>query len=294
MAWLQIKLTTTKDLVEDYSALLLATGALAVTVHGKNQPSIIEPMPGTSPLWEHLEIIGLYEQSVDIDTIKQQLCKHFGKKISMQIEPLAEQDWHQAWKENLHPLQFSNNLWVCPSWCNIPDPNACNIILDPGMAFGTGTHPTTALCLEWLATNSIQNSSVLDFGCGSGILGIAAAKLGASVVHCVDCDFQALVSTRDNAKKNSIAAKQLFTLLPQELPANYQATTVIANILANPLHELAETLANYVKPGGNIVLSGILIPQVEDLIITYGTWFDSLTTITKEEWARISGIKKCN
>ena len=293
MAWIQVKLFTTKELVEAWSDILLSSGALAITLHDKERQAIFEPVPGTTPLWEQVQIIGLYAEDIAINQVKKQLYKQLGENIALEVETIADQDWQSTWKENITPIKFGDNLWVCPSWYAIPDPNAINIILDPGMAFGTGSHPTTALCLEWLAENILPADSVLDFGCGSGILGIAAAKLGASLVYCVDCDHQALLSTKDNANKNSITEKQLLTLAPEELPNTYQANIVVANILANPLHELAPTLASYVKPAGNIVLSGILIEQAADLVTLYRQWFDNLTITTRAEWVRISGIKKC-
>ncbi len=291
--WNQIKLFAPKELVEEWSDIILTTGASAVTLHDKDKQAIFEPLPGDSPLWEQVQIIGLYDANINIDLIKEQLYEHLDKNIVLQVETIAEQDWQNTWKADLKPMQFGNKLWICPSWCEIPEPNAINIILDPGMAFGTGTHPTTALCLEWIAENINPLDTVLDFGCGSGILGIAAAKVGASMVHCVDCDPQALLSTQDNASRNSILAQQLCVYEPHKLPNTLQVETVLANILANPLVELADTLAHYVKPAGSIVLSGVLINQAEDIITAYSQWFEQLNITTKDEWVRISGTKKC-
>lgn len=293
MAWIQIKLYTTKDLVEEWSDILLETGACAITLHDKEKQAIFEPIPGDLPLWEQVQIIALYTDDVDVKLVTTQLQEQLGEKISLDIETIADQDWQNTWKADLKPMQFGNNLWICPSWCDIPDPNAINIILDPGMAFGTGTHPTTALCLEWIAENIRPDDTVIDFGCGSGILAIAAAKLGAREVHCVDCDHQALLSTIDNANKNDIIKQQLFTYKPHEFVATLQADVVIANILANPLTELAELLADHVKPLGQIVLSGLLITQAEALISIYSKWFENLQVTTKDEWVRITGTKQC-
>ena len=295
MSWIQIKLFTNKELVEEWSDLLLETGACAVTLHDKENQAIFEPNPGDLPLWEQVQLIALYPEDAHVEFITLQLKELLGKDIVLQIENIAEQDWQNTWKENLQPMHFGNNLWICPSWCTIPDQSAINIILDPGMAFGTGTHPTTALCLEWLAANMHANNTVIDFGCGSGILGIAAAKLGASVVYCIDCDPQALLSTTENANRNSIPTSQLQTMLNsghqyQQLAAT-KVDTVVANILANPLTELATLLANHVKPGGNIVLSGLLTTQADDIIATYSQWFENLAITTKDEWVRITGRK---
>jgi ribosomal protein L11 methyltransferase len=292
MIWLQIKFLAPQAQVDEWSDLLLSTGATAITLHDKDKQAIFEPNPGDTPLWEHVQITGLYTIDTDLDSIKEQLYQHIPKDVVFHIEQIEDEDWQNAWKKNLSPIQFGPNFWICPSWCDIPNPTAINVILDPGLAFGTGTHPTTALCLEWIATNVNQNDTVLDFGCGSGILGIAAAKLGASQVYCVDCDPQALFSTQENAEKNKISRNQLLTYYPEELTTKFQVNIVIANILANPLEELAQTLANHVKPSGNIVLSGILTTQVEHLITIYNKWFENLTVTTKEDWVRITGIKK--
>lgn len=292
MIWLQIKFLAPQAQVDEWSDLLLATGATAITLHDKDKQAIFEPNPGDTPLWEHVQITGLYTIDTDLDSIKEQLYQHIPKDVVFHIEQIEDEDWQNAWKKNLSPIQFGPNFWICPSWCEISNPTAINVILDPGLAFGTGTHPTTALCLEWIATNVNQNDTVLDFGCGSGILGIAAAKLGAGQVYCVDCDPQALFSTQENAEKNKISRNKLLTYYPEELTTRLQVNIVIANILANPLEELAQTLANHVKPSGNIVLSGILTTQVEHLITIYNKWFENLTVTTKEDWVRITGIKK--
>ena len=258
MSWIQIKLSTTKENVKSWSDLLTSTGAVAITIHDKEQKTIIEPTPGELPLWEEIQIIGLYQDNVDIELIKAQLYKHLGKDLYLHTEMLQEEDWQDLWKKDLKPMKFGKNLWICPSWCEIPKPQEINIILDPGMAFGTGTHPTTALCLEWLTENIKEGTQGMYFGCASGILAIAAIKLGANFAYCIDCDPQALISTKDNVYKNSINNKQFKTLLPQELDPNIKVDFLIANILANPLQELAKDLAFHTKSSGKIILSGIL------------------------------------
>lgn len=293
MNWLQIKFLAPAQFVEQWSDLLLTTGACAVTLDDQQQQALFEPTPGDTPLWEQVQIIALYNIDIDLVLLKQQIYKFIPQEIPLQIETLADQDWQNAWKQHFAPKQFANNLWICPSWCPIPEPNANNIILDPGLAFGTGTHPTTALCVEWLAEHMPANATVLDFGCGSGILGIAAAKLGASMVYCVDCDPQALASTKANAKNNQLSTKQLITYLPEELPATTKVTVVIANILANPLITLAKQLVAYTKPAGNLVLSGILSQQTASLLEVYSKYLEQVTITTKEEWVRISGKKIC-
>ena len=211
MNWLQINFLAPQELVEAWSDLLLETGACAITLQDKDKQAIFEPTPGETPLWKQVQITGLYTIDTNLELVKEQLYQQIPKDIVFHTEILEDEDWQNTWKKNLTPMQFGPNFWICPSWCDIPNPKAINVMLDPGLAFGTGTHPTTALCLEWIATNIRPNDTVLDFGCGSGILGIAAAKLGASIVYCVDCDPQALFSTKENAVKNKIASNQLLT-----------------------------------------------------------------------------------
>ena len=293
MAWVQFKLATTAELAEQWSDVLLALGANAVTFHDQDNQAIFEPTPGTMPMWQELQLVALYPHDVDVDAVTGQIRTLLGPNLALQIETLADQDWQETWKQDLKPMQFGERLWICPSWCAPPCPTAINIMLDPGMAFGTGTHPTTAMCLEWLAQNIQPSATVLDFGCGSGILAIAAIKLGANFAYCVDCDSQALLSAAENASKNAISAQQLITMLPEQLPSPLQVDTVVANILANPLSELAHILASYVKDRGNIVLSGILLNQVDPLLAIYRQWFTDFTVTTQAEWVRIVGTKVC-
>jgi len=182
-------------------------------------------------------------------------------------------------------------LWICPSWAEPPDPNGIILALDPGLAFGTGTHPTTALCLEWLDSQPLQNCVVIDYGCGSGILGIAALLLGARRVIAVDNDPQALLATRDNAERNRIAPEQLITYLPEQLPPDCRAEVVVANILAGPLQSLAPLLTNLTLPGGRLALSGILAEQAEAVATAYRSNFDLQPFTLRQEWTRIDGVK---
>jgi len=195
--------------------------------------------------------------------------------------------------ENFKPMQFGSRLWVCPSWQEAPDANAVNLLLDPGLAFGTGTHPTTALCLKWLdgQGETLINKSVIDYGCGSGILGIAALLLGASSVVGVDNDPQALLASNDNLLRNKLESSQLETYLPNKLP-KMQADILLANILAQPLHELRDRLAELTKIGGYIVLSGILEEQAEDLRSYYEAHFEMDKVVIEDGWARLTGTKK--
>ena len=192
--------------------------------------------------------------------------------------------------DDYKPMQFGRRLWVCPKHIEPPEPEAVNLMLDPGLAFGTGTHPTTALCLQWLDNASLAGKQILDFGCGSGVLAIASLMLGAEHCDAVDIDPQALEATKDNASENNVS-DSLQVMKPEQLPAQ-QYDIVLANILAGPLVELAPQLATYTKPGGSIVLSGILETQANDILASYAQWFDLDTPLVQDDWVRISGVKK--
>ena len=296
MPWLQINVVTSPDTAEFYEDLLLEAGCAAVTFEDAKDQPIFEPELGTTPLWGTTVITGLFAAEHDLESTlaflnEQKLSFEGGDKIEFKAEILEDKDWEREWMTHYHPMQFGSNFWVCPSWIEVPDANAVNLMLDPGLAFGTGTHPTTALCLEWLAGESLQNRSVIDYGCGSGILGIAAILLGASAVSGVDIDPQALTATQDNLVRNGLDKERLPVFFPESFDSE-PVDLVIANILAGPLRELAPTLAELVKSGGQIILSGLLIEQADELINTYSEWFDMEPPSTKEEWVRLTGRKR--
>jgi ribosomal protein L11 methyltransferase len=214
-----------------------------------------------------------------------------GPLPEFRAEILEDKDWERAWMEHYQPMRFGQRLWVCPSWREPPEPDAVNLLLDPGLAFGTGTHPTTALCLEWLEGQALNAVQVIDYGCGSGILGIAALLLGAHHVMAVDIDPQALTATADNLARNRLPSERLSTYLPLNAPKR-QADVLLANILAGPLCELAPTLAERVRPGGRILLSGLLSQQADQLISTYSRWFAMDAPAEREGWIRLSGTRK--
>ncbi len=220
-------------------------------------------------------------------------CRNFGlvlfdQTVGKVIKKIADEDWVRRSLDQFKPMKFGKRLWICPSWFTPPEPNDVNIILDPGLAFGTGTHPTTALCLEWLDEHINAQHLVIDYGCGSGILSLAALKLGAKRVFAVDNDEQALEATLRNGEKNGFIPPELQTYLPNELPVE-QADLLIANILAQPLIELAPLFAKRVKPHGKLILSGILPSQTEEITKAYSPWFNMQPPDFKEEWSRISG-----
>lgn len=293
MPWLQLKVATTRTQTEAVEDALMAAGAVSVTVEDNADQPILEPAVGETPLWNQTRVTGLFDAATDTDQATVIATAYFADHLpSYRWEILEDKDWERQWMDNFHPMQFGQRLWICPSWKQPPDNNAVNLMLDPGLAFGTGTHPTTALCLQWLDGCSLDNKTVVDFGCGSGILGIAALLLGASYVTAIDNDPQALVATRDNAQRNGIELKHIDTWLPGEHPANIQADFVLANILAGPLLELAPQLAAAALGGGHIVLSGIIASQADELQRCYQQWFDMDPPQLHEGWVRLTGTKR--
>ncbi len=294
MSWIQIKLDTTPNKSTELEDLLLECGACAVTFQDGSDQPLYEPDLGTTPLWDNLRLIGLFSADADMDEVVEQLNQSVPDSYSAhRVEIVEDKDWEREWMEHFHPMQFGKRLWVCPSWKNVPDENAVNLMLDPGLAFGTGTHPTTALCLKWLDAQEMEGRQVIDYGCGSGILGIAALLLGAEKVLGVDTDPQALEATLDNAGRNKIDTSRIKICYPRETP-EVQADIMVANILAGPLISLAETLATHTKPGGKLALSGILAEQSEDVAAAYTPWFDMDPVVEQDGWVRLSGKRKNN
>ncbi|GAA5648406.1 MULTISPECIES: 50S ribosomal protein L11 methyltransferase [Vibrio] len=294
MPWIQIKLNATNQNAEPIGDMLMEeTGALSVTFLDAHDTPVFEPLPGETRLWGDTDILALYDAEADtgciIDQIKasQLLADNFAYKV----EQLEDKDWEREWMDNFHPMQFGQRLWICPSWREVPDPSAVNVMLDPGLAFGTGTHPTTALCLEWLEGLDLENKTVIDFGCGSGILAIAAIKLGAAKVIGIDIDPQALQASKDNAQRNGVA-EQLEVYLPQNQPEGLVADVVVANILAGPLRELSPVIKSLIKPGGALAMSGVLDTQAEDVATYYRDELHIDPIVEQSEWCRISGRKQ--
>ncbi|NVK22598.1 MAG: 50S ribosomal protein L11 methyltransferase [Kangiellaceae bacterium] len=300
MAWIQLKFDYQNPDADSLSDYLMELGALAVTFLDAEDKPILEPKPGETPLWDHLIVLALFNADADTALIDKVIeNSNFSQYISLnplsnehiyQWEIIRDQDWERAWMENFKPMQFGQRVWIVPSWSDAPDPGAVNIKLDPGLAFGTGTHPTTALCLQWLDGADLAGKTVIDYGCGSGILAIAALLLGAEKVYAVDIDPQAIEATKQNLERNGISSDRLVLGLPEqvELP---QADILLANILAEPLRQLAESIANSVKSGGNLVLSGLLGSQAPELLSIYQQWFRMDPAQHQEDWARLSGQK---
>ncbi len=294
MPWIQIKLNATNENAELIGDMLMEeTGALSVTFLDAQDTPVFEPLPGETRLWGDTDILALYDAQADTDFIIVQIkaSNMLADDFAYKVEQLEDKDWEREWMENFHPMKFGERLWICPSWRDIPEPDAVNVMLDPGLAFGTGTHPTTALCLEWLERLDLSGKTVIDFGCGSGILAIAAIKLGAEKVIGIDIDPQALQASRDNAERNGVA-EQLEVYLPQNQPEGLIADVVVANILAGPLRELAPVIKGLVKPHGDLAMSGVLDTQAEDVANYYRDELHIDPIVEQNEWCRISGRKQ--
>ncbi|KGY11342.1 ribosomal protein L11 methyltransferase [Vibrio tubiashii] len=294
MPWIQIKLNATNENAEQIGDMLMEeTGALSVTFLDAQDTPVFEPLPGETRLWGDTDILALYDAEADTNFIIEQtkLSGLLTDGFAYKVEQLEDKDWEREWMDNFHPMKFGERLWICPSWREIPEPDAVNVMLDPGLAFGTGTHPTTALCLEWLEGLDLSGKTVIDFGCGSGILAIAAIKLGAEKVIGIDIDPQALLASKDNAERNGVADK-LEVFLPQDQPEGLIADVVVANILAGPLRELSSIIQSLVKPNGELAMSGVLDTQAEDVANYYRDEFHIEPIKEQSEWCRISGRKQ--
>jgi len=269
-------------------------GALAVTLRDAIDAAgtaILEPAPGTTPLWRSVQVTALFTAGVDAAALTRSLCVAIGglRTADVAVGELEDRPWEREWLRDFHAMRFGRRLWVAPRHESVSEPGAVIVSMDPGLAFGTGTHATTALCLEWLDGAQIAGRHVIDYGCGSGVLAVAALKLGARSVLAVDIDEQALIATRDNAGNNGVADR-LEVGSPHT--AEVAADIVLANILAGPLIELAPRLAALVIPGGDLVLSGVMAAESDAVTVAYHSWFDMNLPRTRDEWARIDGKRR--
>jgi len=296
MPWQQLKIITSPNHADTLSDALGDLGASAVTFMDNADQPIYEPQQGTTPFWQHTTVTGLFPAEIDVEDIIRQIGSKLGEDMvsSWVVEQLEEQVWEKIWMEHFEPMKFGDNLWICPSWKAIPDPDAVNIMLDPGLAFGTGTHPTTALCLEALSRRNLDGSQIIDYGCGSGILAIAAVMLGARHAWCIDNDPQALQATQENARKNEIDEKIHLSLanLVSESESEVKADLLIANILAKPLTKLAPHFVNLLNADADIILSGILEQQEQEIVQAYTPWFEINRISQSAEWLCIEGRLK--
>lgn len=291
MAWLSLKLPASKSEAEALADALLEAGALSVSIEDRDAgtpdelPQFGEPGLGEPQAWQHNWVVALLEEACDVPALLDHLGLAGGRDFS--LERVEEQDWVRATQAQFDPIPITDRLWIVPSWHRAPDPGAINIELDPGLAFGTGSHPTTRLCLRWLAENIKGGEAVLDYGCGSGILAIAAARLGAGPVWGADIDPQAVAAARDNARRNAVATEfYLSDGVPEQ-----QADVLVANILTNPLKALMPLLAAHVKPGGRLVLSGILESQADEVMAAYAPCFSMAVWATEEGWVCLAGVR---
>ena len=292
MTWLQLRLDTRPEQVETLEQVMLATGAVAVTMEDNADQPVLEPGVGETPLWGQTRLTGLYPADTAMAEVLAGFPEELLQGANQRVEILEDKDWEREWMQHYRPMPFGRRLWVCPSWLEPPDPTAVNLLLDPGLAFGTGTHPTTALCLGELDGMELDQTSVVDYGCGSGILAVAALRLGAVRALGVDNDPQALVATRDNAGRNGVADGALEVALPGAFDRDswsHSADVVIANILAGPLVELADTLLGFLKPGGTLLLSGLLESQAGALCQHYAGRIGLAVAGERDGWVCLRG-----
>lgn len=271
--------------------IFLKNGAHSVTLSDAGDDPVLEPAPGETPLWSDTKITALFDADANFAALKTDLRQ----TLSLQelppnhIETLADRAWEREWLRDFGPMQFGRRLWVVPGDEKAPSADAIVVRLDPGLAFGTGTHATTALCLEWLDGIDVIGKTVLDFGCGSGILSVAACKLGAASVEGIDIDLQAVTASRQNAERNHVEDRFQAATMISNNAAKFDI--VIANILAGTLIDQASSIVRTVKPGGMLALSGVLAEQVEAVQNAYQEWFTFDTTAIKDNWARLTGTK---
>lgn len=289
MSWLQIRVAVRRAEVEAVEAAMEAAGAAAVTFADAADEPQLEPPPGATPLWRAVEVTGLFADDAEGEAQVRELEAALRRLVANApvVARLADQVWERVWLDTFRPTRFGRRLWVCPHGQRPDDPEAVVVALDPGLAFGTGHHPTTALCLTWLDGCALAGETLIDYGCGSGILAIAAARLGAARVIAVDHDPQALEATSANAAANGVAERVL-VCHPDQAP-DVVADRLVANILAAPLIALAGRFAECLRPGGALALSGILAEQVEAVAAAYAAGFALAPPQRREDWALLTG-----
>ncbi len=292
MPWLQLSIDTSEQQAPLLELVFENLGALSVTLGDAGDQPLLELPPESQQLWEQTRVTALFEGGRDLETLRSALTSALDDELigRMRWERIEDRLWERVWLEHFKPMSFGRHLWVCPDGQQVAEEDAVIIQLDPGLAFGTGTHPTTALCLGWLDGQDLAGKTVVDYGCGSGILAIAALKLGAREAVAVDHDPQALEASRENARKNRVADR-LHACLPESMP-EVRADILVANILAGPLMSLAPRLNELLKPGGRFALSGILQEQSTDVAASYSPFAHLQPTRHMEEWVLIAGTKK--
>ncbi len=298
MKWLQIHITVDQAQVDFTETLLSNLGAVSVTLDDAENQDLLEPLPGETPLWNKVIVTGIYaqedDQEIDVNALETFIRTQM-PDVELRSEFLEDQVWERSWMDYYEPIQIGEKYWIVPEWLEPPEADAVNIKLDPGLAFGTGNHASTFLCLQWLGTVDLKDKIVIDYGCGSGILGVAALLLGAKKVYATDIDPQAVLATKQNAELNGVL-DNLYVGLPEEFNATFKdqkADALVANILAGPLMSLAEEFSTLVKSEADFALAGVIEEQVADVSKVYSEFFDVLNVEQREEnWCRISGKRK--
>lgn len=295
--WQQLTIQVRSADAEPLEEELLEAGAASISYLDAEDQPVFQEEPGSTPLWDNSVLLALFEQDKQLDPLLERLRLNpaITNADSLSIEKVEDQAWERSWMTDFQPIKFGDNLWVCPSWQPPPEPTATNILMDPGLAFGSGSHNTTALCLEWLEKADLKDKKLIDYGCGSGILAIGAALLGAGDIIAVDNDPQAVLATLDNSQRNGLDLEHFHTYLPEALPQtlfDQPADILIANILAAPLIELAGHFAKLVAPAGKLVLSGLLAEQIDEVTAAYTDCFDMAEPKLDGDWVRLDGIRK--
>jgi ribosomal protein L11 methyltransferase len=291
-AWQELHCTARKDQVESLEHWFFEAGALSVTLEDHADQPLLEPGPGETPLWDSVQVTALFAGDQDLQPVLATVPAELVTEAPQSIVPVADREWTRVWEDQFQPMQMGKRLWICPSWTPPPEADAINLLLDPGLAFGTGTHPTTAMCLKALDAASLEDIRIVDYGCGSGILGIAAALLGAQQVLGIDNDPQAITASLDNAMRNEVPTSQFSAHLPAASELDnwrYSADWVVANILAGPLIELEPILTSMMAPKGRLLLAGLLAEQAEQVIATYASKVKLAIADRQEEWVLLAG-----
>jgi ribosomal protein L11 methyltransferase len=293
MTWQQFSVTCQAAQLEQVEELMMELGALSISLRDAGDEPIYEPLPGDSPVWSESVVTATFAENCDPENLAQMLAARLPPRLAQTVtgNSFQDRDWEQAYRQHFKPIQCAPRLWIVPSWIDPPDPKATVVRLDPGLAFGTGSHPTTALCLAWLATQQLDDLDLIDYGCGSGILAIAAIKLGARRVLAVDIDAQALAACQSNMAVNAIAVDRIRVCPPERMDTT-ASDLLIANILAGPLLALVDRFAGLVRPGGKILLSGILKSQLNEIQSAYRKYFVLEPARHRDQWVCLSGRRR--
>ena len=293
--WQELHCTARKDQIDALEEWFFAAGALSVTLEDQADQPLLEPGPGETPLWDTVQVTALFAGDHDLAPVLAAVPGDLVTEAPEGVVPVADREWTRVWEDQFQPMQMGRRLWICPSWTPPPDPNAINLLLDPGLAFGTGTHPTTAMCLKALDAAQLENTRAVDYGCGSGILGVAAALLGAQRVLGIDNDPQAISASLDNAARNQVSEAQFSASLPDPAALEHwrsSADWVVANILAGPLIELAPALTALLAANGRLLLAGLLEEQAEQIITAYAPEVTLAIADQQEEWVLLAGERR--